>query len=368
MLRQDNYVDFLRNTEACEYVICVGAGKRLQRLEEIFENTNLLAKVRYVADNATDKQGSSVRVGAREITVQSVESLIPVLRQGVTVIITCLYYYDVLEQLEGMDAFKGADIYLLTYLLGEYCDNKALQKEIPAALRLTEEPIIPKKIHYCWFGGNPIPDRYQAWMDSWKKHCPDYEIIEWNERNYDISKNKYMWDAYQQKKWGFVPDYARLDIIYQNGGIYLDTDVELLCGLDDLLYQRGFVGFESHKYVNLGIGFGAVAGNAYIKEMRDAYEEYLFIDARGEVNLTASPVYQTEFLAKKGLKINGDYQILDGEITVFPEKMFSGKSLVSRKIVCADYTRSIHHFDGSWLEADKREMNKRIELEMNQHF
>ena len=99
---------------------------------------------------------------------------------------------------------------------------------------------IPKKIHYCWVGGTAKPKSVQYCIDSWKKYCPDYEIIEWNEDNYDFSKNRYMKEAYDNKKWGFVPDYARLDIIYQHGGIYMDTDVEMVANLDDLLEYEGF--------------------------------------------------------------------------------------------------------------------------------
>ena len=102
--------------------------------------------------------------------------------------------------------------------------------------------MIPKKIHYCWFGGNPLPELAIRCIESWKKYCPDYEIIRWDESNYDVTKNKYMYQAYENKRWGFVPDYARLDIIYNYGGIYLDTDVELLNSLDDLLDQKCFLG------------------------------------------------------------------------------------------------------------------------------
>ena len=127
--------------------------------------------------------------------------------------------------------------------------------------------MIPKIIHYCWFGNGPIPEKDKKCINSWKKYCSDYKIIQWNEKNYDITKNKYMNQAYQQKKWGFVPDYARLDIIYTYGGIYLDTDVEIIKSFDSLLSNRGFAGFERPDYVNLGLGFGAEAENIIIKKM-----------------------------------------------------------------------------------------------------
>ena len=127
--------------------------------------------------------------------------------------------------------------------------------------------MIPKIIHYCWFGGNEIPENDKKCIESWKKYCPDYKIIRWDESNYDYKKNSYMREAYEAKKWGFVPDYARLDIIYNYGGIYLDTDVELLKSLDEILDCEGFFGFESENLVNLGLGFGAVKGNEIIRDM-----------------------------------------------------------------------------------------------------
>ena len=133
-----------------------------------------------------------------------------------------------------------------------------------------------KKIHYCWFGGTEIPDKYKSWMESWERFCPDYEIIQWNEDNYDVSKNKYMFQAYSEKKWAFVPDYARLDIIYNHGGIYLDTDVEIIKNFDDLLYTKGFAGFESNDYVAFGLGFGAMKNLPIIKELRDMYDDIEF--------------------------------------------------------------------------------------------
>ena len=109
--------------------------------------------------------------------------------------------------------------------------------------------MIPKVIHYCWFGKNPLPDDAKKCIESWKKYCPDYEIIEWNESNYDITKNKYMESAYKEKKWAFVSDYARVDVIYQYGGIYLDTDVEVKKSFNDLLDNDSIWGFEEKNFI-----------------------------------------------------------------------------------------------------------------------
>ena len=158
------------------------------------------------------------------------------------------------------------------------------------------EQKIPKKIHYCWIGGKPIPEHNRKIMESWKKFCPDYEIIEWNESNYDFTKNRYMKEAFENKKWGFAPDYARLDIIYKYGGIYLDTDVELVKPLDDLLNLKGFIGFCQGEHCNLGEGFGAIPHHPLIKEILDYYDNLSFILDNGDFNQTPSPVYQTNVL------------------------------------------------------------------------
>ena len=141
--------------------------------------------------------------------------------------------------------------------------------------------MIPKKIHYCWFSGNKMPKEFEAYIASWKKNCPDYEIIRWDETNYDVSRNTYMKDAYKEKRWGFVPDYARFDIIYQEGGIYLDTDVELLKSLDPLLDNPCFLGFEDKNHINPGLGFGAERGNPVIKALCDMYKQIDFYNKDG---------------------------------------------------------------------------------------
>ena len=355
--------EFVQKAEKCEDIMCIGAGKRLKHIEEVFDN-EILNKVKYIADNDLNKQGTEIEIGNRKIVVQSVLALIPELNENTIVIIVPIFFRDILRQLESYNEFFQTSIFAFSYLIGSYYDSKALEKEIPDNLRLSKEKRIPKKIHYCWFGRNPLPEKYKKWMGSWKKHCPDYEIIEWNEDNYDISKNKYMKQAYEAKKWGFVPDYARLDIIYNYGGIYLDTDVELIKSLDDLLYQEAFAGFESDQYVALGLGFGAVAGNKLIGGMLEDYDRYSFIDKSGEMNLTPSPIISTEYLKKHGLVQNGEYQILDDCLTIYPEKFLSGKGGGTREICLASYTHSIHHYDASWLDDDEKQIRNLIKKEM----
>ena len=208
--------------------------------------------------------------------------------------------------------------------------------------------MIPKKIHYCWFGGAEIPEKDRRCMDSWKKWCPDYKIIEWNEGNYDVNRCAYMAEAYQEKKWGFVSDFARFDIVFREGGFYLDTDVELIKSLDPLCDQTAYLGFEDARHVNSGIGFGAQAGCALIGGLRDMYFDLSFRREDGTLNLTPTPQYITEYLCGKGLLPDNTMQTVEG-VRIYPSEYFSPKDYISGKVKCTDNTISIHHYNASWF-------------------
>lgn len=212
---------------------------------------------------------------------------------------------------------------------------------------------IPKIIHYCWVGGNPKPQSVLYCIESWKRCCPDYEIREWNETNYDFTKNEYMRQAYEAKMWGFVPDYARLDIVYEHGGIYLDTDVEMVHSFDHLLENECFFGFENtgdgENYVNCGHGFGAVPGHDAIKNARDLYEHVSFVNADGSLNLLASPYYTTQSLRQMGLVQENRDQTLDG-FQVYASDVLCPKNFRTGKLHQTVRTVSIHHFTASWVD------------------
>lgn len=215
------------------------------------------------------------------------------------------------------------------------------------------EKKIPKVIHYVWFGKNPKSHRVKKCIASWKKYCPDYKIIEWNEDNYNIKKNRYMYEAYKAKKWAFASDYARFDIIYTYGGIYFDTDVELVSGIDDFLYDDMFMGFLKKSRVASGLGFGSVAQNPIIKEILDYYENRSFYKADGEMDLQVCNYNETEVLVKHGLVRNGKEQWLDhGHI--YPSEVFNSDSVIPTGKAVA-----INHFAGSWATFTHRTRNQK---------
>ncbi|MBQ3802869.1 MAG: glycosyl transferase [Oscillospiraceae bacterium] len=209
--------------------------------------------------------------------------------------------------------------------------------------------MIPKTIHYCWFGRNPKPKLPQKCIRSWKTCCPDYRIVEWNEGNYDLdSAPLYVRQAYHAKKWAFVTDYVRLQIVYEQGGIYLDTDVEMIRSLDRLLQNHVYFGFETDQTVNTGLGFGAEKGAEVLLDLMKAYEDLPFISSDGRYDVTPCPERNTAVLRAKGLRADGSEQILDGGIHIYPKPFFCPKDYESGETVITEDTYTIHHFNASW--------------------
>ena len=217
--------------------------------------------------------------------------------------------------------------------------------------------MIPKKIHYCWFGGNELDDISKKCIESWRKFCPEYEIVEWNESNFPYDKNSFTKDAYECKKWAFVSDYARLYIIYNNGGIYLDTDVELIKSLDDLLEEKCFLGVEKGSgCVATGLGFGAEKNNSIIKELLDEYENVKF-DADNTYNFLC-PELNTNPLYKYDFEIGSERVLKLDNCTIYPSEYFCPVNYKSLECDITDNTYSIHHYAASWQTEKKRELTQ----------
>lgn len=226
--------------------------------------------------------------------------------------------------------------------------------------------MIPKVIHYCWFGQNSLPAEYKEYMQSWKKYCPDYEIVEWNEDNFDVTENMYCLEAYQAGKWAFVSDYARLKIIYDNGGVYLDTDVELLKDITPLIADGvGFIGFQNPIEATTGLGFAASSHNRCVKAMLDIYKNrhFLFID--GKKKTIPCPAANTVGLIGCGLRVGNPWcngiQMLQG-IRVYPESYFNPLNRDTQELKITPNTYMIHHYAATWLgeNHDKKKKIKRL--------
>lgn len=220
--------------------------------------------------------------------------------------------------------------------------------------------MIPKTIHYCWFGKTQKPDKFYEYLASWRKYCPNYEIQEWNETNFDILENQYCREAYQAKKWAFVSDYARLKIIYQHGGIYLDTDVELLRPLTLLVDQYGgFVGWQNAAQINTGLGFAAAEKSPCVKAMLALYEDRAFLREDGTMDMTPCPVVNTVAMKTYGMsaKDNGRIQqVMD--LAVLPVDYLNPLDIDTGKLHITDHTFSIHHYSATWLSEKTKNRQK----------
>ena len=220
---------------------------------------------------------------------------------------------------------------------------------------------IPKKIHYCWFGRNPKPELALKCISSWKKYCPDYEIIEWNEDNFDISACPlYVRQAYEMKKWPFVTDYVRLKVVYDHGGIYMDTDVELRKSLDSLLGYHAYFGFEDGKHIATGLGFGAVKGAEILEELIQDYQEIPFVLPNGTLDRTPCPLRNTEVFLRWGLKQNDSRQTLKDGVLILPTIYLCPINYETQLMKRSRKTVSIHWYAAAWLTDEEiRRRNER---------
>lgn len=218
---------------------------------------------------------------------------------------------------------------------------------------------IPKVIHYCWFGGSKLPKSAQKCIESWKKYCPDYEIIEWNESNFDLNCCDYVREAYEAKKWAFVSDFARFKILYEKGGVYFDTDVEMIKPIQRIIDKGAFMGRQDDYAVAPGLGLAVPRGDRIIGELIDLYHTLHFKNKDGSLNLKTIVEYTTEVLEKHGLDNRAGIQELEG-INIYPKEYFSPKDPVFKTLSITKNTYTIHHFDGTWLPG-KMKMKKRIQ-------
>lgn len=219
--------------------------------------------------------------------------------------------------------------------------------------------MIPKKIHYCWFGGNPLPELAQKCIASWQTYCPDYEIIQWNESNYDFSAAPlYVRQAYEAKQWAFITDYVRLQVVFDQGGIYMDTDVELLKPLDAMLEHPSYFGFETSENIATGLGFGAEPGARILKDMMDDYRDVPFVLPDGSFDRTPCPQRNTQAFLRHGLVRDGSHQVLEGGILVLPREYLCPMDMQTGELCVTKNTLSIHHYSASWHSPEDRLFEK----------
>ena len=221
--------------------------------------------------------------------------------------------------------------------------------------------MIPKVIHYIWFGGNPLPPLAEQCIASWKRYMPDYEIKRWNEDNFDVHACDYTSEAYEHGKWAFVSDYARFQILYDEGGVYLDTDVELIKPLNDILAEGPYMGFETDPApggqssvapglglaANPGLGLAANPGLGLLKTVIDSYQGDHFVKPGGIYDQTTIVVRTTNILRDMGMREEPGIQEVAG-VRLYPKEYFCPQDFITGETRFTENTHSIHHYDASW--------------------
>ncbi len=220
--------------------------------------------------------------------------------------------------------------------------------------------MIPKKIHYCWFGKKPLPKLAKKCMASWKKYCPDYEIIKWNEHNFDINYCSYTKEAYEMGKYAFVSDVARLYALVNQGGIYMDFDVEIIRPIDAFLKYKAFSGFETDDIIQTGIMACEQNFNLF-KECLLEYEQLHFIKKDGSFDITPNTYRITNTCVKYGLQLNNTEQNIKNCL-IFPKDYFCPKNYNIQKLIITENTYSIHHFYGSWYTLQMKTYNLLVKI------
>ncbi len=273
------------------------------------------------------------------------------IKEEFTLLITPFSAMWIVEELDRAALLDGVDTYIYPLVTG---------KVPPGAfsLRSLGKPVIPRRLHYIWIGDNAMSEDDEKNIESWRKFCPDYEIIKWDESNYDFRRNAYMREALEQKKYMYATDYARKDILYRYGGIYLDTDVELLKPLDDLLYNEAFIGIEDGGQLNSGSGLGSTAGHPAMLEMMEVYRHIRFALPDGKCNTKYNTFYETSYMIGKGYELENRYQKVNG-VVCLPKEVLMPESVIGLYDTYTENTLANHKIN-PYDKTGVRKVLKRI--------
>ncbi len=359
----DQFVEYVRDREVYIY----GVGDFYQRLSTKVVYQCIHKSVAGYIDNG--QKGEKITVSGVEYRIQGIEFLRTV-RKGIVLLCGTTYLEEMYQQLVSQRFSDEIECFImpLVWAVSDGRDDPevikciSLEDNSTAMREKRTKEKIDKKIHCCWFSGEKKPEKYQRCIDTWKRICPDYEIIEWNASNYDCEKNLFMKQAYRNRKWAFVSDYARLDVVYSYGGIYLDMDVELLKDFKPLLGYDAFFNYGVRHMIELGSGFGSVKGNPFIGRLIGTYENEEFVDRYGkpQADKFVQPRWLNDCFEREGFWMNGDMQLANNML-LLPRRFYTPKDdfLLLNWLQCRD-TRGIHHFNSEWRSDEY--LNGRTEI------
>lgn len=317
-------------------LICYGAGMVAQHIGYLLKQYDLLNQVIFWVDGDSNKTNSSIEIESRKFDIREKKVLQDSRYKDAILLITCESDEEIIDSLQ-----KDEKIALYDCCPCLYAVNKVISRVIQ------EESKIPKIIHYCWFGAKEIPDKQKRFIEEWHALCPDYEFYFWNEFNYDLAKCRYISEAYEQGCYAFITDYVRMDVIYQYGGIYFDTDVRLMKNIDFLRQYSAFFTYGKWPAINSGSGFGAVKGHKLIEEIRDNPRGSISFYENGRCNKTTNCHYETEIIKKYGFRMDFTSQNIEN-IQIFSPGYFPTKTYSDDYGLISDDVIAIHYDVGSW--------------------
>ncbi len=323
-------------------IFLYGAGASCRLLLASFWKEVLRDHVECVVDANPDLSGTKINVGEDEVDVIDIQSFTGQYcadDRDIVFLLTPAFSSLIIERLDLVEELDGIKVYLLPMICRK-------QEAGEFDLRSTDEAMIPKTIHYFWIGEAPIPDDYKRNIEGWKRLNPEYEIRCWNEENYDFDSVSYMSEAYHMGKeyLMFATDYARMDILYRYGGIYLDTDVELLKPLDDLLYNRGFVGEEENAQINSGSAIGTVKGHPMLEKLMSCYKDRHFLNEDGRPKRAYNTFFETKCFIENGYRMVNSYQTVC-DMACFPREVFMPICFAGMEDCFSDRTVSNHRIN-----------------------
>lgn len=353
LVLKDNVSDMEELFSMNKKIILYGAGASCELILQAYYEQGLGDKIAFIVDGNEELDGKEcVAAGKIRVKILSLNHFIRKWQGGMEQFVMLMTPYHSLAFIPQLDEIKELDgliIYLFSMIV-----NKKMPEVFP--LRSLDQAAIPKKLHYIWIGDKELPEEDQRNIESWYRFCPDYEICLWNEENYDFHGNRYVHEAIMNRQYMYATDYVRKDILYRFGGIYLDTDVELLAPLDDLLYNEAFIGIDDGAQLNSGSGFGAVAGHPLMRELRDIYEGITFIDENGRPNYHYNTYYETKYMLNRGFRLQNVYQNMDGVIC-FPREVLMPEGVVGLRDTYTERTLANHKIN----PYDKTERRKLLE-------
>ena len=270
-------------------------------------------------------------------------------RKKTIILIAVTGYDEILTQIRSDNILSSFEAIPSIYLESLYEDMLLLSVDRPPRnYRKHDNEIIPRIIHGIWLSGDPMPELYVRCLESWKKYVPDYDIKIWDLESYEPDHCLFFEQAIAHKNWSFASDYARADLLYRYGGVYMDLDVEMLRPIDDLLYNDAYMSFESLDRIECGSGMGAYPGHPILKEICESYERRPYLREDGSWDTSTCPVRYTEVIEKHGLKKNGGFQSVE-DITIYPFEMLTGKSFDTGITYSTESSYTLHHHNGSWI-------------------